>query len=693
MPSRNPSTWDEYDARQSPQRTGSVSSAGVQFEDDSPAGRTPDDASGRWPDAEWSNMLRRRRSSVTNRLAAITDIGGVNSIRSFTRSWQRAAGFPEVIPQRPSFVFAPDQEPVLAPAPDAIQYGRGDIDVGHEARRSLLRERLEASPAEPEGRDESDSMAGSPRAGGSDHQPLLQRQDSPDINDRERKALGSELTHAFTSGSMTSNSIFSIPPHLVTPSPIIGSFGSYRSYGTVTSDVSERSMAQAGTLWRQQQETGANVPDGEVQPILVKEVEQDGKIVLTVEGQSTLPQTIFNSINVLIGVGLLSLPMGLRYAGWLCGMTILLMAALTTAYTARLLAKCMDLDPSLITFSDLAYISFGRNARIATSILFTLELVAACVALIVLFADSLTLLFPGTMTLTEWKVVCSLILTPLNFLPLRFLSFTSVIGIFSCFSIVLIVVIDGILKTQGPGSLVDPAKTYLFPANWLTLPLSFGLLMSPWGGHSVFPNIYRDMRHPYKYPSALKTTFSFTYLLDATTAVAGILMFGDDVMDAVTSNILSTAGYPRVLTFLMCAFIAIVPLTKIPLNARPIISTVDVLLGLHQQAVADSSSMVGRSMYFRGIMKIAIRVATVLVFLIISIVFPAFDSIMAFMGSALCFTICVILPLAFYLKLFAHEISAKEKAIAYVAIAICSLLSVMGTVWAFLPKSLIRADE
>jgi hypothetical protein len=36
--------------------------------------------------------------------------------------------------------------------------------------------------------------------------------------------------------------------------------------------------------------------------------------------------------------------------------------------------------------------------------------------------------------LTEWKVVCSLILTPLNFLPLRFLSFTSVIGIFSCFS-------------------------------------------------------------------------------------------------------------------------------------------------------------------------------------------------------------------------------------------------------------------
>lgn len=40
------------------------------------------------------------------------------------------------------------------------------------------------------------------------------------------------------------------------------------------------------------------------------------------------------------------------------------------------------------------------------------------------------------------------------------------------------------------------------------------------------------MRHPHKYGRALKITFSFTYLLDATAAVVGLLMFGDDVMDA-----------------------------------------------------------------------------------------------------------------------------------------------------------------
>lgn len=126
-----------------------------------------------------------------------------------------------------------------------------------------------------------------------------------------------------------------------------------------------------------------------------------------------------------------------------------------------------------------------------------------------------------------------------------------------------------------------------------------------------------------------------------TTAVAGLLMFGDDVRDEITSNILMETSYPRALTIMMCLFIGIIPLTKIPLNARPIISTAEVLLGLHQQVVSDTPGLVGRSSYFRGIMKVAIRILTVLCFLVIAILFPAFDSIMAFMGSALCFTICV----------------------------------------------------
>lgn len=641
----------------------------------------------------------------------LTDIGGVNSLRSFTRSWARAASFPEVIPQRPAFVLAPDQEPsAKGPRPE---FGRDEeetpvqLAIQYERHPSY---RLPISPAGPRTsllrqQHLEAATSSSAAAGGGTAEDRHQQQQQADLRERESKPLDSDLARAFYfpyggSPGRSSGSIFSVPPHLATPDlvrsytslpPSVGEYG--YGYGTLATPQDQRrrpsgvsspglgpsdvpgSGARTPLLGEPLEpvtsvgglglagEVGAELPDSELQPILVKEVEQsDGRIVLAVKGQSTLPQTVFNSTNVLIGVGLLSLPLGMRYAGWICGMIVLAAAAIVTSYTARILARCQDLDPSLITFSDIAYVSFGRKARVATSVLFTLELLAANVALMVLFADSLALLFPDQLTVTEWKVVCAVVLIPLNFLPLSLLSYTSFVGILSCLSskccvvcrepvwrakadhcppVIAIIFIDGLLKPHAPGSLIEPAKTYLFPANWLTLPLSFGLLMSPWGGHSVFPNIYRDMRHPYKYRRAVKITFTITYLMDLSTAAAGLLMFGDDARDEITSNILAVASYPRVLTFLLCVFVAVIPLTKIPLNTRPIVTMIEVIFGIHHHIVVDGSGTTTTGPSCTGLLRLIIRAATIFVFLAISILIPEFESIMAFMGSALCFTICV----------------------------------------------------
>jgi len=50
------------------------------------------------------------------------------------------------------------------------------------------------------------------------------------------------------------------------------------------------------------------------------------------------------------------------------------------------------------------------------------------------------------------------------------------------------------------------------------------------------------------------------------------------------------------------------------------------------------------------------------------------------------------LPLAFYLKLFSKEIGRRERILAYTIMTVSILLSAVGTVWAFLPKSLIGAE-
>lgn len=419
---------------------------------------------------------------------SIRNAGGVNSLDNFARSWQRAVGFHEVTPVRPSFRYADDDE---EPATED-----GDAESGTpKQQRSLLRQQLEAqdrtvSDDAIEDGDTDSTVTRPPRQGSQDKDQQLS------ASLREQEPLLSRTT---SRPSRAEDNIFLVEPSLA--SPFGGSYGS--TWGSLSSRVNESSMRHAGRLFRQQQQKNAAAPDKEREPLIVKRVEEDdGKVVNVVIGQSTLPQTIFNSVNVLIGVGLLALPLAMKYAGWIPGLIFFFFAGVSTCYTAKLLAKCADVDSSLITFADLAYVSFGPWARIGTSILFSLELLAACVALVVLFADSLDALIPWG--IIEWKVVCGIILIPLSFVPLRLLSFTSVLGILSCFGIVLAVLIDGLIKPTTPGSLRQPATTYLFPSNWLTLPISFGILMSPWGGHSVFPNIYRDMRHPCTYHRQLQ---------------------------------------------------------------------------------------------------------------------------------------------------------------------------------------------
>jgi vesicular inhibitory amino acid transporter len=572
------------------------------------------------------------------------------------------------VPVRHSFIYTEEDEDEDEEEPD---YQRAEVIPSPMAQRSLLREQLASgesrAPDDVLEEEEEDEQT-TPKGARSGAQDLSPGEQSPLLRERASRLRG--------------DSIFAIEPQLA--SPFGGSYGS--TWSSLASRVNEPAMRHAGRLFRQQQMTGASEPDKEREPLLVKQIqEDDGKVVNVVVGQSTLPQTIFNSVNVLVGVGLLALPLAMRYAGWIPGLIFLVFSAVSTSYTAKLLAKCADVDNSIITFADLAYVSFGPTARIVTSILFTVELLGACVALVVLFADSLDALIPGW-GVTQWKIVCGFVLIPLSFVPLRLLSFTSILGILCCFGIVLAVFVDGLMKPHQPGSLREPATTYLFPANWATLPVSFGLLMSPWGGHSVFPNIYRDMRHPFKYHTSVNTTYIFTFLLDFLMAVIGWLMFGDSVKDEITKNIVITEGYPHWLSILIVIGIAIIPITKVPLNGRPIVSTLELSLGLDARAMASTEAITGLSGFTRGILKFTVRITCTIVFVILAILVPDFDRIMSLIGSVACFTICIILPCGFHLKLFGKELAGWQKAVDWVLIVVCTLLALVSTTFNFIPR-------
>ena len=340
------------------------------------------------------------RSSVVGNIA---DIGGVNSLHNFARSWQRAAGFYEIEPINRTYVVHPDDE---EDADEGPLGERRDVEHG-KPYSSLLRAALA---------NDTRKFSAAP-----DHAIAEEDDDHHTNGDSDTDTIRQRASILRTRG----DSIFQIEPQLA--SPFGGSYGG--TYGSLASRVNESSMRHAGELFMRQQAEGTSAPDKEREPLFVKQVQnEDGKTINIVVGQSTIYQTIFNSINVLIGVGMLALPLAIAYSGWIIGLGFFALAAIVTQYTAKLLAKCLDVDGSLITFSDLAYVSFGPSARIAVSLLFTVELFATCVALVILFADSLDALIPGW-GVNEFKLVCGLFIIPLGFLPLRLLSFTSILGI------------------------------------------------------------------------------------------------------------------------------------------------------------------------------------------------------------------------------------------------------------------------
>lgn len=314
---------------------------------------------------------------------------------NFARSWQRAAYFPEVAPRRSSFVLA---------LPGDEEHGP---DASVDDTTALLRQR--SAPVER-----------------ISEIPFSEADYWPNYGTRQETTYGRPLTDGeFDESTRTT--------------PLLGRSYEESYLTTVSSRISESARLNAAQLHREHQllEAGAVVAaesDDEREPFVVKRIQhEDGSKETIIVGQSTVPQTIFNSVNVLIGIGLLSLPLGLMYAGWFIGISLLIFSAVSTTYTAKILAKCMDVDPTLVTYADLAYISFGPHARIVTSLLFCLELMGACVALVVLFADSIDALFPGLGAL-RWKLICGAILIPMNFVPLRLLSLSSILGILCCTS-------------------------------------------------------------------------------------------------------------------------------------------------------------------------------------------------------------------------------------------------------------------
>ncbi|CEH17214.1 Amino acid transporters [Ceraceosorus bombacis] len=322
-------------------------------------------------------------------------------------------------------------------------------------------------------------------------------------------------------------------------------------------------------------------------------------------GSSTFWQSWFNTVNALVGIGILALPLALSYAGWIPGIILFLLCGLLTNYTGKILANIMSRDVSLRTYADIGAYAFGPSARVWVSGFFCLELWAVGTALVILFGDSTYALVQAsakgyridspaanaellytlggisTWSPTAFKALGLVIALPTVFLPLRLLSPISVVGIVSILTLFAVVLSDGLIKKERPGSLWDPAVTSLWP-EWSRLPLSFGLIMSGFSAHPIIPSISKDMKDPAVFGKMLDLAYIAATLIYLAMGIVGYLLFGHEVSSEITQDLSRTAGYPRVLNKIAIWMMVVSALSKFALAVRPLNTTVELLAGVEQ---------------------------------------------------------------------------------------------------------------
>ena len=294
---------------------------------------------------------------------------------------------------------------------------------------------------------------------------------------------------------------------------------------------------------------------------------------------ASLPSSIVNLANSIIGAGVLTLPYAIKGTGIYLGLVLLAIFASLSALSLFLLDEATRILPTATSYSDLGRVLFAKKYKVDSIVDFMQSAYSygSCVGYLSILVDELEVIT------TDWDIsrplllsLCLIIVFPLTLLKsLSSLSFTSTLAII-CVSYLSIVLVASAPYSTGTCSSPDgtpPLNGFLFTRS---LSTSLPIFCFAFNCQVQFLPLKNELQAPTRarIRKMVFVTMLCVFILYGVDASAGYLSF----CQATKSNILDNYGEDDVVVFVArVAFVAVLNFS-FPLYSTAIVTSVDSMI-------------------------------------------------------------------------------------------------------------------